>query len=473
MAHQREFHEQAGKSRVRAVAGGRRLGKSEMVGHDRGPPMFEPKKLGWIIGPSYDLALKEFRVMWDDLIIQLKMGHDKRVKRKFNPEAGDMYIEMPWGARVECRSTKYKDSLVGEGLDWVVYSEAAKIPGDVHQRYVRGALSDKRGEIIACSTPEGKNWFYKDLWYPGIKGRDAHWARRYPSWVNTVIFPGGYDDPEIQLIKATTLEEWFDQEYAAKFTAVVGRILGEFDETVHVKEHVFNPAWPNYITFDWGFANPLAAMEFQVAPDDTIHVWREHYYRHRTLEWHIETIKNRENPEGYRLDGGFGDCADPEQVAYASQHLVPVAASPKAKENWLTGIRLYKRMLKEHPTGLFDEYDRPIMKPHYYVDPSCENHISEMLEYKTKDNASPNEFKSAGVVDRSCEDHSIDALRYGQMHLFEIGKYHLSDVADERSPDWAAGKTKRERIDVPVPAASAPGTFFSFSGTKTKLSQRF
>lgn len=441
MEHQWKFHN-AGK-RFRCAVCGRRAGKTNMVGNDRIADLLIPKTLGWIVGPTYDLGSKEFRVMWDSLIINMGFGADKRVKKNFNIRQGDMYIEMPWGARVEVRSATLPHTLVGDGLDWVIMSEAAKQNEETWQKYVRPALSDKRGSADFVTTPEGKNWLYK-LWLLH-KTRPQEWAAfKFPSWINDVVYPGGYNDPEIQDMLETTLEEWFLQEIAAEFTAVVGRIFGEFNETDHVldKPYEFNPNWPNYMAFDWGFTAPLAAIEFQVSPRDEVFVWREHYETNRTLEWHINHIKARENPPGYRLDSAFGDAADPEAVEYVSQHLVPCQADPDSKV-WLPSIRLMKSALKIEHHGEYDIYERPIERPRYHVDPSCSEHIREMTGYKARKGVSANEFTGAGVVDRSCDDHSIDAIRYAFMHLWSVGvQHHL----DEVYPEWA--KTERERIRV-------------------------
>ena len=462
-AKQQLFHDC--DARFRIACCGRRFGKTTMVAHDRLTDLFKPNTLGWIVGPTYDLAAKEFRIMWDVLMIQMQLQTDKRVKGNFNIKQGDMYIELPWGSRVECRSATHPETLVGEGLDWVVLSEAAKQREDTWQKYIRAALSDKRGSADFVTTPEGKNWLYR-LYLLGLGKNKEYEGWRFPSWMNEKVYPGGYDDPEIQLMKETTIEEWFLQEIAADFTAVVGRIFGEFSEEDHVlnESYEFNPEWPNYIAFDWGYTAPLAAIEFQVSPRDEIYVWREHYHSKRNLDWHVETIKNYEQPEGYRLDGAFGDAADPEAVDYISENLVTCMADPDSK-TWLTGVRLMKDFLKITHDGIsFDENAVPIMKPKYYVDPSCENHIDEMLGYKAKKGVSHNEFKGVGVVDKNCSDHSIDAVRYGLMHLYSVGvQHHL----DEIYPQWA--KSSVESVEVASPqkelAKTAPrgGTFFSFN----------
>jgi hypothetical protein len=444
-AGQWEYHNSG--ARFRCAVCGRRFGKSTMAGYDRAAELLLPNKLGWIVGPTYDLGAKEFKVMWEALMIKLQLRRDKRVQGNFNIKQGDMYIEMPWGSRVEVRSAAHPDKLIGEGLDWLIVAEAAKQQQQTWEQYLRATLSDKRGSADFVTTPEGKNWVY-NLWKMGRSGTRKEYASwRLPSWMNTTVFPGGIDDPEIQLVKETTIEEWFLQEYAAEFTAVVGRIFGEFAEEDHVlkETYEFNPDWPNYIAFDWGFTAPLAAVEFQVSPRDTIYVWRVHYERNRTLEWHINTLKERIQPEGYRIDGVFGDAADPEAVEYVSKHLHFCQADPDSKD-WLTGIRLMKDFLKlSHDGTTYDDNEVPILAPRYYVDPDCTDHIDEMLAYKAKTGSASasQEFRGANIVASGVEDHTIDAIRYALMHLYKVGAQgHLSDIY----PQWA--KMKRETISV-------------------------
>lgn len=815
MEHQWKFHNC--KTRFRCAVCGRRTGKTTMVAHDRIASLLVPKTLGWIVGPTYDLASKEFRIMWDSLIVGLNFGNEKKVKKNFNIRQGDMYIEMPWGARVEVRSAALPHTLVGDGLDWVIMSEAAKQNEETWQKYIRPALSDHRGTADFVTTPEGKNWLYK-LWLLYKTRPQENASFRFPSWVNNKVYPGGYDDPEIQAMLETTLEEWFLQEIAAEFTAVVGRIFGEFNETDHVLDHAyeFNPDWPNYMcvddeteiftssgwksrselsigdsvlsinpetglsewdevltineyegehdvirmegrshssvttpnhkwltnrsyvhgkggklgwrwtttnklaqddrvptaapcvtlptqpkyedalveliawlwtegsvskgsfaihqshkvnpayvsriraaltklwpnsqgddisialpgqwvekvnksnpnittfyltsslsnqlwpyfikhkvvdpnfitqltesqlnlfidvsimadghetktgrrtinqkssdqleaiqmactllgmttrisptngytlninqnqfinpamaakhgskfkivnekyngtvwcpmtsngtwlarrkgtvyytgnSFDWGFTAPLAAIEFQVSPRDEIFVWREHYQTNRTLEWHINTIKERINPEGYRLDGAFGDAADPEAVAYVSQHLVYCQADPDSKQ-WMPGIRLIKSALKlEHDGISFDEHERPIEKPRYHVDPSCVEHISEMTGYRARQGIKANEFTGAGVVDKGVPDHTIDAMRYAFMHLWSVGvQHHL----DEVYPEWAINEREKlhVRYDERIPdlgqsphreleTVGSANTFFKFNLDNPSRGGRF
>ncbi len=144
-AKQQLFH--SSHARFRVVVAGRRSGKSLMTARECAPKLFQPNTRGWIVGPTYSLGEKEFRVLWDDLIVGQGLGKHKKVLKGYSTKQGNMYIELPWRSRVDVLSSDHPESLVGEGLDWVVMSEAAKHGPDIWERYLRPTLSDKKGKI--------------------------------------------------------------------------------------------------------------------------------------------------------------------------------------------------------------------------------------------------------------------------------------------------------------------------------------
>lgn len=766
------------KARFRVPVCGRRFGKSVMAGRDLGVELFKPRSWYWVVGPTYDLAEKEFRVVWDDLIIGKRFGRDKRVRKAYNKKQGEMFIEFPWRTRLECRSARHKETLVGEGLDGAIISEAAKQDEETWKRFIRPALSDKRGWATFPTTPEGANWLHK-LWqlgnnpdYPDYES----WS--FPSWKNTVIYPLGYDDPEIQEMVRSTSKDWFDQEIGASFSSFVGKIYGEFQETDHVRKVEFRPDWPNYITFDWGFCvdteteiltqrgwlthdqltvddyaltqnpktgvaewqqvqgvhrfngtfdmrsmehsqhssfstsnhrwlvqngrgsewkfketdqvtrsdfiasalpctnvpevpkysdafvelvawywtegsrgdfsapriwqsqianpdncariravlqavvgdawaevnhksgcqmfrgrkifgdmllevmdrekvvtsafiasltkaqlqlfidvslladgwttsdgsrliaqkeldrihplqmacallgiattvkqqkndqwnltllsrsqtypkykqtvdvvyqgtvwcpttpngtwyarrrgttyftgntNPLAAVEFQVGPSDQIHVWREHYKAYTTVPEHCAILNAREQPEGYRIDGCFGDAADPEAAATVGMLLAPCQVNALAKTNWREGVELVKSFLKMHQVGIADEYGTPLEEPKMLVDHSCTNVISEFNSYKSKKPVSGNNVPEMGQNQR---DHTLDALRYGLMHIFKLGAtHHLSEVLSGplSSTRHMGGTFTATMSGLMVPAGSDAGMEALYAAAETGI----
>lgn len=424
--------------RFRVACCGRRFGKSTMAARDRELNLFTPDQRGWIVGPTYDLGEKEFRVMWDDLIIGQKLGRDKRVKKAYNRRTGEMFMEFPWQSRVEVRSAQHPEHLVGEALNWAIMSEAAKQNAETWERFIRPSLSDYRGPCDFPTTPEGNNWLY-DLWMlslnPEVSAMYAAW--NFPSWMNDVVYPGGREDPEIKLIEATTSDEWFAQEIAADFTSFVGRIYSEFNPTTHVRAHTYRPDWPNYMAVDFGFVNELAAIEFQISPRDEVFVWREHYKSYWTLEKHVAYMKSRPQPEGYKIDLAFGDPADPEGIMYLCEHFTQTIGMPEAKVNWREGVDLVKTFLKPRDTGVeIDEYGTPADPvPGLLVDPSCLFTISEFNGYRAPEEvkATTKESSQAKAINPKQKDNAMDALRYGLVHCFLLGcRQHLADAQVSR-----------------------------------------
>lgn len=408
----------------------------------------------YFTGNTFDLSEKEFRVVWQDLIVGQNLGRDKRVKKAYNKAQGNMYIQFPWRTLIEVRSANHPEYLVGEALHGIIMSEAAKQGRETWERYVRPALNDFKGWAIFPTTPEGRNWLY-ELWKLGIDPDFPEYAGwRFPSWENSFVYPGGKLDEEIELIRRTVSREYFAQEIEADFSSFVGKVFEEFDEQTHVQRHEFRPEWPNYIGFDFGFADPFAAFEFQIAPDDTIYVWREHYESHRTLPEHVEKMKNREQPEGYRIDCGFGDPADPEAILYLNQHLCPTLGDPECKRNWRESVDLMKGFMEsKRYVGEVDEFGTPEYKPGFFVDPSCKNAIAELNEYRTKDN--PSGSAKVPQISRTVSDHLVDAARYALMHLYKLGaQHHLSDIY---APGSGRNPFERKKMEPESALASVTG----------------
>jgi hypothetical protein len=405
-----------------------------MSAREMEPELFVPNRWFWIVGPTYDLGEKEFRVIWDDLMVRNGLIHDKRIKRSYNVKSGSMYLEFPWRTRLEVRSAQHPESLVGEGLDGAILAEAAKHKRETWERYIRPALADKRGWADFTTTPEGRNWIY-DMWQFGRDPAFEDYAAwRFPAWMNNKVYPGGRQDPEILLLERTTPREWFLQEIAADFSAFMGQIYSEWNEEAQVQRIEYNPMWKNYIAFDWGYVNPLAAIEFQVSPDDKIYIWREHYEPFLTLDEHFARMRGRNQPEGYRIDLTFGDAADPEATQVVNEKFAPCISDPDAKTNWREGVDLVKTFLQGRPTGELLDDGGVVTEPGLYVDYSCSNTIREFGSYRGKPPTGGRQ--PSDPVDKAVkkDDHAMDALRYGLMHLFKLGaNYHLEDVSVKSS----------------------------------------
>src|SRR5262245_39708346 len=213
------------QARFRIPCCGRRYGKSLMVAEDLSFNLL-PQSADfsdayfWVCGPTYKLAEKEFRVVYRNYVNKLGIG--SFIKKSYNVKQGDMRMEFPWGTILEAVSATNQDSLLGEGLDRVVMSEAARHTLQTWEQYIEPAISDRRGSVDFPSTPRGFNW-YNGIWRLGQRHEMPDYESwRFPSWDNTIRYPGGYDDPELVRIRKVASPGYWKQEYCAEFTSFEG-----------------------------------------------------------------------------------------------------------------------------------------------------------------------------------------------------------------------------------------------------------
>jgi hypothetical protein len=375
--------------------------------------LFIPNTMWWICGPTYKLGEKEFRVIHNNIVNKLKLG--PKCKISYNLLQGNMRIETPWNSIVEVVSAQKPDTLVGEGLDGVIMSEAAKHSMSTWDMYIRPALSDKRGVAWFPSTPQGFNW-YKGLYDMGQHpDLPDYFSARYPTWENAAIYPGGRFDDEIVQMEQSVSRNFFLQEIAAEFTAFEGKIYDEFEPEIHVKRIEYNPAWENYWAIDFGWRDPFVCLDIMVDPSDNVYVWREYQVSFKTTWEHARILKDRPSPDGFHVDATFADPRDPDSIATLAMENI-YAYARAAEISWGRGIEEVKRFMKVQGDG----------KPKFYIDPSCVHTIRQLTLLRGKEQK---EDKNAPEGQHDFDDHGPDALRYFFVEKFILGAgSHLADV---------------------------------------------
>lgn len=448
---QMEFHESGARFKV-AVCG-RRFGKSRMAAAEVEPRLLgaEPTR-GWIVGPEYKTGEKEFRYIWQDLILTMKLKQLGLVKRAaYNMRTGEMYIEMKNGSRVDVMSAEHADGLVGEGLHWVIVAEAAKQNPQIWDKYIRPALADYKGTAIFPSTPEGFNWYY-EAYKRGQDKREPEWdSWRYPSWMNPHVYPGGFEDAEIQGQLRTPDDPHFWQEIGADFRSVVGLIYPEWSQEKHVRIVEYNPDLPVDIAYDPGFANAFAGLYIQQSPMDDLYVIGEHYERQKTRYQNVGLMKEHVDKMGWNVRCAYGDQADPDTAATFREIMgVPAVAMEEAKA-WSQGCDAVKDFLAAPGSG----------DARLFVDNSCLNFIREIEAYKTKQPARGRDpLENLKEEAHKKDDHLMDALRYYVMHKFVLGADAHLDEDMVMSPAVVPDMPR----DFDIDEVGVGDTIFSWSG---------
>ena len=199
----------------------------------------EPKKrsLGWCLGPNYDLADKVFReilaVVSEHLrhrVIDIKVNEKRILLRNLGGGVSE----------IRAKSADNPVSLLGEGLDWIICDECARLKPAIWHSFIAQRLIDRDGWALLISTPKGKGWFF-DMWRRG-QGGDSHYESwNFPSWQNPHL--------KRELIEAERErlpERVFAQELGGQFVEGAGQVFryvreaatGEWQEPVPGKRYV-------------------------------------------------------------------------------------------------------------------------------------------------------------------------------------------------------------------------------------------
>ena len=205
-------------ARFRIVGCGRRWGKTEMSAHEALRKLGEPDTLVWWVAPTYDIADIGFDTV-EDVIPDALIDDRKRTK----PKA----ITLTNGSHISFRSADREDSLRGEGLDLLILDEAAMIADRAWEKELRPTLSDTLGDMVAISTPKGRNWFFE--WFERGNSEDNPDVE---SWQSSTYDNPHIPDEEIDAAQRELPQHVFEQEYLAEFKEESGGVFTDLDERV-------------------------------------------------------------------------------------------------------------------------------------------------------------------------------------------------------------------------------------------------
>jgi hypothetical protein len=379
--------------------------------------MVVPGSYVWIVGPTMDLAEKEFRVAW-------KLIVDKGlipVRRKSERE---LFIQCENGSFLECRSEENPDQLVGEGLDLVVLAEAARLKLRTFDQYIRPAIADRKGKILATSTPRGFNWFY-DFYERGQSEEGTY--HDWESWMIPTSENPIIGAEEIAAAKATSSPEAFAQEWEAKFIAYGGLVFPEFSYETHVRAISYVGGLDTELWIDPGHTAPYCVLLVQITPDEQVLVLDEIYKTGLTSDRIISIAEKKW--KSFILD----DYDHPKVKVTIDRAAAEAAATwrlrgydaggdkPKIEQ----GIEVYHMFLRDPmqsqeaiilPNG--EVVRDALIVPRVFYDPKCKNVIKEHGLYHYPDETRKRIDTNPTNKPVDVDNHGMDAVRYGLRNRF-------------------------------------------------------
>ena len=193
------------KTRFKVVVSGRRWGKSylgvEVALHNA---FHKKKSLNWIVCPTREMARD---IHWDHLKERVKELH---WKTKIN-ETSLSITRLNDGSKIILKTADNPDRLRGRGLDFIVIDEFRDMEQWIWGDVLRPALTDKKGNALFISTPNGKDVLY-DLYLKGVNGEED-----WKSWHYKTIDSPFIDNDEIEQAKKDLDTRTYQQEYEADF----------------------------------------------------------------------------------------------------------------------------------------------------------------------------------------------------------------------------------------------------------------
>ena len=249
--------------------GGERSGKS-FVASDYLNVRFWEGDLFWIAGKDYDRCHSEFEYTAKAM---MKLGA-VRSENINTPKNGQWTMKLETGCVIKTWSLKDWLKVGSEAPKGIVIAEVAQITLQEYRRLC-DRTAEKRGWVVGTGTFESSLGWYPETWklyqLPGQQGQSFS----LPSWSNKVVYPGGFEDEEIQRLKANYSVDYFNERFGGIPSPPHGLVFPEFRYLTHVRECAIGDS-PAYLWIDPGYAGAYAVGVVQIV-NDTICVVAEVY----------------------------------------------------------------------------------------------------------------------------------------------------------------------------------------------------
>ena len=421
------------------VGGGERGGKS-YVSAEYYNVRFWEGDLYWIAGRDYDRCHAEFEYIALAMIALGAVQPDD----VHTPQNGQWHMKLNTGATIKTWSLKDWLKVGFEAPDGILIAEVAQI---THTEYTRlcDRTAEKRGWVLGSGTFESSLGWFPEQWklyqLPGEGGKSFS----LPSWSNLFVFPGGYDDPEIQRLKAKHPPDHFSERWGGVPCPPKGLVFPEFRYLIHVKEMEIQDA-PIYLWIDPGYDGAYAVEAIQIF-GETVHVVDEIYEQGLVTEQIADVVLQK--PWARLIAGGVADIA-------VRQH----QAMPAVEEVWLEkGITLTSNFVKEeegrerlHTFLTVNPIDH---QPRLFIDPKCKGILSEFgaAPNPFTEEAAPYKWKEdrvGTIIGQHPEDknnHGIKALIYGLVDRFGYAGGSRNRVTEVHSLGSGIHRLNKHRLN--------------------------
>ncbi len=389
---QREFHES--NARFKSIFAGSRYGKSKCGASEVLPDILKEGTRGWIVGPKYEQPSKEFRYIYENIVI--KMGF--KPKRELNVQysnPGPQVLIFPWGAEVYTKSEENPESLLGEEVDWMILSEASRMKEQTYDSYLRARLGTRKGRVVIPTTPHGFNWLFKRFYVPSTEGDKEYWSKIVSVKENPL-----FSIEEYERAKKELPEDIFKEQYDGEFVAQTGLIYKRFMRQRNTIDPFEIPKrWARYCAIDPHPSTPVAVLWLAVDEHGTCYIYDEMFIPDLTIPEVASKMMAKEgrdvirkrliDPRAKYIDKLRGQTTS-VQMQFRKNGISCIEANSKFESGY------YKINELLTPAEVYG--DKKNLKPRLYVFKNCKETIFE--------------FESCNWENEDKDNHLLDCLKY-------------------------------------------------------------
>jgi hypothetical protein len=379
------------KALRRVVACGVRWGKTRCAAMEGVAAALAPRErsFGWVVAPTYDLADKVFREI---VYVFTRNLRHRMVTLRDNDRV--LVVRNMAGGLTELRgkSADSPVSLLGEGLDFLIVDEAARLKPSIWQGHLSQRLIDRKGWALLISTPHGKGWFF-DLFRKGQGGDPDYASWNHPSWSNPYL-----DAAVIEQERGRLPEAVFRTEYGAEFLEGSGAVFRYVRDcaTGHWQEP--QPGPPYYAGLDLARITDSTVLVILNSKCEVVFV-----DRFNRLDWSLQIQRIKTSVERYRNAQIYVDSTgvgEPvfEAIRTAGCNVLPYPFTQRSKAALIDNLSL---MLEQ----------KKIVLPEPELWPAGIDEL-ESFEYSITDNGSVSTGAPGGA-----HDDCVIALALAAWHL--------------------------------------------------------
>ncbi len=296
------------------------------------------KALTWIVAPTYSLTEEIFTNAAD-------LSQTKIPQFVEKVHQTDMYIRFVNGSILQCKSAEKPENLRSRGLTFLVLEEAALLDPYVVGPVLRPAIADRRGEVLAPSTPKGMNWYYQ--WFN--RGLDPL-LKQWDCWQisSRLILP----PEEIEEMTMFMTQDEIRQEIDADFVSFAGQVIRGAGECCRSK--VQEPRAGAFYVLGVDLAK---YMDFTVlAVFDVMSRDMVAFDRFTDIDWNLQKSRIQAVAEKYNnatiwVDStGVGDPIA-EDLQYLGLQVEGYTLTPASKKNLINSLAI---AVEQRAIGLID-----------------------------------------------------------------------------------------------------------------------